>query len=166
MNSDPFADREAHDAVLNSIKAGAPIPPSDATMIERWWDVMSDVPRERRGHVAIGLGAIAGPNPTPLNPEQAVGFMMRSAILCGLEERGLLQEYLAQAELKKKLFEVIASVPLSLDDFGEAVVERVLREGPAEEIAKLRQELAAKGLDPDRPRIISRLASQIHGGKT
>lgn len=78
----------------------------------------------------------------------------------------MLQEYLAQAELKKKLFEVIASVPLSLDDFGEAVVERVLREGPPEEIAKLRQELAAKGSDPDRPRIISRLASQIHGGKT
>ena len=163
MSDNPADDQNAQEAVLNRIKSGAPIPASNAAMIERWWEVASEFPRERRGHVAIGLETIAGPNAVPLGPEQFLGLTMRVAILSGLEERGLLRRYLAKGELRKKLFASIATMALTIEDFGEAVVERLLRESAPEEVAKLRQQMAAQGLDVDRPRVMARLDAEIHG---
>jgi len=154
-------DHDTQKAIIERINRGGGIPAADTEMMERWWDVVSDIPREVRGHTAVGLGAIAGPNAVSLAPEQSIALMMRVSILWGLEERGLLLDYLSEPEIRKRLFAAIASMPLSKDDFAETMTERILREGSPEEAQKFREEMLAKGLTPERPRIMGRIAEIV-----
>ena len=156
---------DVHDmnAATEQINAGASIPPIDPALIERVWQAVSGIPRPSGRHVSIGLGAVASGDPTlaPTTPDQQVALMVRNAMLDALVERGVLDEFMQDASLRKKVFQAAATLPCDKNDFGEAVAEKVLRESPPELGAKTEEEFKLAGYDPNHLKIVDKFIAWI-----
>lgn len=142
-------------AATERINTGAQIAQVEPSLIERVWDAVSRILAEKRQHTAIGLGAFALGNPelAPPNPEQRVALMARYALLDGLIERGILDDYMKDESLRKRVFAAAASLPCDKNDLGEAVAQKALRESPPEVVEKTREEMRQAGYDPDHPKV-------------
>jgi hypothetical protein len=79
-------------AAVARLNAGEPIAPLEFSWIERAWNLMNHLDRERRQTVGIHLGAIAGndANLASLSPDQRIAFSFRYALLDALIMTGIL----------------------------------------------------------------------------
>jgi hypothetical protein len=145
-------------AATERLNAGEEIPKVDPVLIEGFWGAVSKIPKERRGHPAVGLGAFASIDPKnlPPNPEQQVAMMARYGLLDALLERGFFSEYMENESQRKKVFAAAASFPCNKDDLGEALAERLLRDSPQEEIEEANKQLQEAGYDPTHLKVMDK----------
>ena len=154
-------DDDAREAAMAQINAGAEVPAIDPQFVEASWDVLATLPPERRRNAAIGLGAVAGRGLESLPPEQEVALLIRITLLNALSECGVLNDYLSENTLKRKLMTAVASVPFTKNDLAEALSQRIFREATPEVAEKARREMIEAGLDPDFPGIARRLTDSL-----
>jgi hypothetical protein len=142
-------------AYAERINEGAPIAQVEAYLIEGMWEALSRMPAEKRQHVSVGLGAFARVNPNfaPPSPEQTVALLARYALLDALIERGILDDYMRDELLRKRVFAAAASLPCDKNDLSEALAQKILRESPAEVVASTKEEMRLAGYDPDHPKV-------------
>lgn len=150
---------EDFNKAITRVNEGEAIPPVDASCIERWWNVVSSIPKEQREHVAFGAGAfgISDPEAEPLTGEQKLAVTVRFAILSALNERGVLDEYMKEESSRKKVFRAIASIQCDKNDFGEAVAERAIRNLPVEQQKEANEQFRKVGYDPEHLRIVEKI---------
>lgn len=146
-------DQERSRAATTRLNAGEQIPEVEATWIEQMWDVRSRIPPEKREHTAIGLGAIAGGDPSQIDPEHRVALMARCLLLDAIVELRVLDDYMNEESKRKKVFAAAASIMCNKNDLGEALAQKHIPESPADMAEKMKQELRAAGCDPDHPKI-------------
>jgi len=150
-------------AAVEHLNAGAEIPVVKSALIERMWEALSRVPPEQKGHVSVGLGAFVGIDLGAMqNPEQTVAILARYALLDGLVERGVLDEYMKDESQRRKVFAAVASFPCNKDDMVEATLHKMLRESSAEDVQKAHAEFRAAGYDPEHPKVVEKLEQWIH----
>lgn len=144
-----------HGAAVGRLNAGEPIAPLEFSWIERAWNVMSHLDRERRQIVGIHLGAIAGndANLASLSPDERIAFSFRYALLDALIMTGILDRYMDDAKLREKVFAAAATLPCDKNDLGEAMMLKRLRESPPDIVQKMIEEMRQAGYDPDHPRL-------------
>lgn len=143
-------------AVTEQINAGAEIVTVEPSLIEQMWKAMSSIPNELRQGASTGLHAVASADPSrlPENPEQRVGMMVRYALMNGLIQRGLLDEYMKDEAQQKKVFAAAAQFPCDKNDLGEAVAQKLGQ--------KTNDELRQAGYDPDHPKVAERFIAWMH----
>jgi hypothetical protein len=139
-----------NDAV-NQLNAGGAIAAVDASWIERSWNVMSQLDAIRG--TSIGLRAVADPNAPALTPGERLAVSFRYELLDSLLKRNILDSYMQDAALRKKVFQAVASLPCDKTDLGEASFLRRLRESPPEVAEKMIDEARNEGYDPEHPRL-------------
>jgi hypothetical protein len=145
-------------AATERINAGAEIAAVEPFLMEHIWNAMSSIREEQRQNTMIGLQAVADdPELFPQNPEQHIAVIARYALLEALVERGILDEYMKDESLRKKLFAAAALFPCDKYDLGEAMVERLAREAPPDVATKTREEFVQAGYDPDHPKVADKL---------
>jgi hypothetical protein len=145
-------------AVTERINAGAEIASVEPSLIEHVWNRLGPILKEHREKSPTGLFAVAGdPALFPENPEQRVAMMARYTLLDALVERGMLDDYMKDESLRKKVFAAAASFPCDKFDLGEALTERLARESPPDVATKTREEFMQAGYDPDHPKVAGKL---------
>ena len=150
-------------AVTERINAGAEVASVEPSLIEHIWNAMSSIPEEHGQSKTTGLHAVAGdPKLFPQDPEQRVAMMMRYALLDALIERGILDEYMENESLRKKVFAGAAQFPCDRNDLVEALAQRLDRETPPDVAQKTREELRRAGYDPDHPKVAGKLIDWMH----
>jgi len=142
-------------AAIERFNAGAQIAQVEASLIEHWWDAMRRIRAEKRHQVAIGLESFGGGNPdlVPRIPEQLTALMARCALLDALVEGGILDDYMENESLRKKVCRAAASLPYDKNDLGEALAQKALRESPPDVVEKTKEEMRQAGYDPDHPKV-------------
>lgn len=141
-------DVEGLEAAVERLNAGAQIAQVEPSLIEHMWKALSRIPRNE-GAAAVGnVAAQLDPDLAPCNPEQRLAMMARYALLNALIERGVLDEYMKDEVLRKKVFSATALLPCDQNDLCEAVAERVLRQSPPDARQQTKEELALAGYDP------------------
>lgn len=73
----------------------------------------------------------------------------------------MLDDFLADAALKKKMLTAIGSIPFTRNDLIEAMASRIFREAPPVEAEKCRAEMLREGLDSESPKIVERLIAYV-----
>ncbi len=142
------------DAQTERINEGAQIPQVEPSLIENWWDARSQVPAEQRRHVMYGISVITGGNPDlEPNPEELVALIMRCTLLGLLIERGILDNYMSDESLKKRVFAAAASLPCDKNDLGEAFALTELCDSPPEAVETTKEKMRQAGYDPDHPNL-------------
>ncbi len=151
-------DEAARLSATERLNAGEDIPRVDPLVMEAFWNVVSKIPRERRGHTAIGVDVFWMPssNNTPPSPEQRVAFLARYALLDALLERGFFAKYMEDESQRQKVFCTAANFPCNKDDLGEAFAERLLRDSAKEQVEQTRRELQKAGYDPNHLRVLDK----------
>ena len=145
-------------AATERINAGAEIARIEASLMEHIWNTLGPILKEHQQNMTHGLHAVAGdPELFPQNPEQHIAVIARYALLEALVERGILDEYMKDESLRKKLFAAAALFPCDKYDLGEAMVERLAREAPPDVATKTREEFVQAGYDPDHPKVADKL---------
>jgi hypothetical protein len=152
MQSEDFS------AATDGINAGAEIATVAPSLIEHIWDAVSRISNEHRQHAAISLGAFAGVDPSgmPTDAEQQVAMMARYALLDALIERGVLDAYMDDESLRKKVFAAAAAFPCDKNDLGEALAQRLLRDYSPDAAQKANEEFRQAGYDPDHPKVVEK----------
>lgn len=147
-------DLEGLEAATERLNAGAQIAEIQPSLVEQMWEALSRIPRNDGQHTAVGnIAARLEPDLVPRNPEQKLAMMARYALLDALIERGVLDEYMRDEILRKKVFTAAALLPCDQNDLREAVAERVLRQSPPDVRQKTKEELAQAGYDPDHLKV-------------
>jgi hypothetical protein len=150
-------------AVTERINAGAEIARIEASLMEHIWNTLGPILKEHQQNMTHGLHAVAGdPELFPQDPEQRVALMMRYALLDALVERGMLDEYIENESLRKKMFAAAAQFPCDKNDLGEALAHRLAREAPPDVAQKTREEFRLAGYDPDHPKVAGKLIDWMH----
>ena len=145
---------EGFSAATERINSGAPIPAVEPSQIEYALEVLSSIPKDRRKNTAVGLTAVCGnPDYPPKNPDEAVAWMARFALLDALVERGILNDYMKDEPGRKQVFAAAATIPCDKHDLAEALAERILRDASPEMLERTKEEAKNAGLDIDRPKI-------------
>lgn len=145
-------------AVADRINAGAAIPTVEPSQIESMWQAISKVPREKRISTGVDLHMMASASGgRPPTPEQRVGMMIRYVLFDHLLEQGLLDEYMNDDALRKKVFSAVALFPCDKNDLAEAAAQRMSGEGSREAAQKIANELKQAGHDPDHPGLLGKL---------
>lgn len=80
-------------------------------------------------------------------------MMMRYAMLDALVDRGILDEYMKDESLRKKVFAAAALFPCDKNDLGEALAQRLARDSPPDVAQKTSEEFRQAGYDPDHPKV-------------
>jgi hypothetical protein len=150
-------------AAAARVTAGEPVAPVEFSLIERAWNDLSRFPRDppqKVGH----LTAIAGNNPDlpSLNPDQRIAFAVRYALLDVLIRAGLLDRYMEDATLRHKVFAAAATLPCDINDFGEVMMLKRLRESPPDVVEKMIEEMGQAGYDPDHPKLGEKFIAWMH----
>src|SRR5512147_2137751 len=107
-------DLEKMNAMSERLNSGEPIPATDEAYLRRAWEIVSSMPFEQREHTAIGLGAIAGGNqqdPLLSDPERSAALMFRCLLLTSLIDRGAIDNFMNDKELRAKVFRAAATMP-------------------------------------------------------
>ncbi len=142
------------DAAVERLNAGAPIAEIQPSLIEQMWEALSRIPSDKRQPAAGSfVGALLDPDLVPTNSEQKLAMMTRYALLNALVEAGVLDEYMKDEALRKKVFTAAASLPCDQHDLVEAVMEKVLRDSPPDIRQKKKEELRQSGYDPDHLKV-------------
>lgn len=145
---------EGLEAATERLNAGAQIAQIEPSLIEQMWEALSRIPHNEGQHTAVGMvAARLDPDLAPRNPEQKLAMMVRYALLNALIERGILDDYMKDETLRKKVFAAAALLPCDQKDLREAVAERVLRQSPPDVRQKTKEELAQAGYDPDHLKV-------------
>ena len=144
-------DLEGLEAATEQLNAGAQIAEIQPSLIEQMWEALSRIPRDQAQHTAV-LARLE-PDLLPRNPEQKLAMMVRYALLNALIERGVLDEYMKDEMLRKKVFAAAALLPCDQNDLLEAVAEKVLRQSPEDLKEKTIEELTQAGYDPNHLKI-------------
>jgi hypothetical protein len=78
-------------AAVARLNGGEPIAAVPVSLIERAWNALGHLARERRPSVGIHLGAVAGndPNLSSLSSDQRIAFTVRYALLDALITAGI-----------------------------------------------------------------------------
>ena len=99
--------------------------------------------------------AVAGndPNLSSLRSDDRIAFVVRYALLDSLIKAGILDRYMEDAKLRQKVFAAAATLPCDLNDFGEAMMLKRLRESPPGVVEKMTEEMRQAGYDPDHPKL-------------
>ena len=80
-------------------------------------------------------------------------MVMRYALLDALVERGILDEFMKDESLRKKVFAAAALVPCDKNDLGEALAQQLALNSPPDVAQKTREDLRRAGYDPDHPKV-------------
>lgn len=133
-------------AVAARVTAGEPVAP-----VEFW-----DLP-QRTGH----LMAVAGNHPdlSSLSSGQRIAFAVRYALLDALIRAGILDRFMEHAKLRQKVFAAAASLPCDINDFGEAMMLKRLRESSPDVVEKMKEEMRQAGYDPNHPKLGEKFVS-------
>jgi hypothetical protein len=128
-------------AAVERLNAGEPIAPVEAVLVERVWELASSV-AARQHSIGFDFGAMAGSGGqfAPLDPDQRIAITARYQLLDTLIKCGLIDSYMEDAELRKKVFAAVASLPCSKNDLGEASWLRRLQELSPDLAEKARKE--------------------------
>jgi hypothetical protein len=142
-------------AVTDRINAGAEIASVEPSLIEHTWQAISSIPREQRQNTGIDLHAVAHGDPDllPQDPAQRVAMMMRYALLDALVERGILDEFMNDESLRKKVFAAAALFPCDKNDLGEALAQQLALNSPPDVAQKTSEDFRQAGYDPDHPKV-------------
>ena len=142
-------------AAAARLNAGEPIAAVPFSLIERAWNALGHLARERQPSVGIHLGAVAGndPNLSSLSSDQRVAFTVRYALLDALITAGFLDRFLEDAKLRQRVFAAAATLPCDKSDLGEAMILKRLRESPPDIVEKMIEEMRQVGYDPDHPKL-------------
>jgi hypothetical protein len=147
-------------AVAARVTAGEPVAPVEFSLIERAWNRLSqlatDLP-QRTGH----LMAVAGNHPdlSSVSSGQRFAFAVRYAQLDALIRAGVLDRYMEDATLRQKVFAAAASLPCDINDFGEAMMLKRLRESSPDVVEKMKEEMRQAGYDPNHPKLGEKFVS-------
>jgi hypothetical protein len=92
-------------------------------------------------------------------------MMVRYVLLDALVERGILDEYMKEEPLQRKVFAAAAQFPCDKNDLGEALAQRLARESSPDVAQKTSEELRQAGYDPDHSKAGERLIAWVrdHG---
>jgi len=144
-------------AATERITAGAQIAQVEPSQIGHVWEAISHIPIEaRQNTAAIGLdvdAAFGNPDLAPRNPEQQVALMARYWLLDAIVERGILDAYMSDDSLRKRVFAAAATIPCDQNDLVEVLAQRSLRKSAPEVAQKVEQEMRQAGCDPDHPKV-------------
>lgn len=140
-------------AALEQLNAGAPIATIDPYLVQRMWEALSRIPRDERQHPTAMIGVKLDPSLAPDNPEGKLAMLTRYALLNALIEAGVLDEYIKDEALRKKVFTAAALWPCGQNELGEAVAQRELRQSPPGARQKKKEELRHMGYDPDHLKV-------------
>ena len=147
-------DLEGLEAATERLNAGAQIVQLEPSLIEHMWKALSRIPRNEAQPTAVGyIAAQLAPELEPRSPEHKLAMMARYALLDELIERGILDDYMKDETLRKKVFAAAARLPCDQNDLSEAVAERVLRRSPPDIREKTKQDLLQAGYDPDHLKV-------------
>jgi hypothetical protein len=144
------------------LNAGAQVVEVPPVLIERMWEALSRIHSDKRQHAASYVGALLDPGLVPSNPEQRLATMVRYALLNALLEADVLDEYMKDEKLRKKVFTAAASLPCDKNDLGEAAMEKVLRDSPPDIRQKKKEELIQAGYDPDHLKVADRFIAWMN----
>jgi hypothetical protein len=148
-------------AAVERLNAGAEVPTVDASLLEHMWQAISRISKELReqGHTAISLAASAlgVPGRLPQTPEQKLALGTRYALLDALIERGILDDYMADELLRKKVFAAAAAFPFDKNDLVDALAQRLLHKYSPDAAQKANEEFRQAGYDPDHPKVAEKL---------
>jgi hypothetical protein len=162
MQADELNDKQ--NAVVDRINAGEEIASVEPALIEHLWTALNSIPREQleklRGSTG-SFGVHCDPDLLPESPEKRVGMMMRNVLFNALLERGILDEYMKDEVLRKKVFAAAALFPCDKDDLGEAVAQRLIRDAQPDVAEKTREEFRQAGYDPDHPKVAAKFIAWI-----
>lgn len=147
--------RDDDGAAADRVNAGEPIAPVEAFLIETAWELSNRLAPTKQHSVGFDLVAMAGNNPNlpALGPDQRLAFSLRYGLLDALLQRGILDSYMEEAELRRKVFAAAASLPCDKNDLGEAFFLKRLRESPPDVAEKMTEEARQAGYDPDHPKL-------------
>jgi hypothetical protein len=145
------------DAAVERLNAGAPIAEIQPSLVEQMWKALSRIPRSEGQAPAVGfVGALFDPGLVPTDPELKLAMMVRYALLNALVEIGVLDEYMKDEVLRKKVFTAAALLPCDGNDLQEAVAARVLRQSPPDVSPEKKEELTEAGYDPDHLKVATK----------
>lgn len=155
-------DMEGLEGAAHRLNAGAQIAEVEPSLIESMWKALSRIPRTEgqptaSGHTAVKLD----PELAPRSPEQKLAMMARYALLDALIERGILDDYMKDETLQRKVFKAAAQLPCDQNDLREAVAERVLRQSPPDASQKIKEDLARGGYNPDHLKVADKFIAWI-----
>lgn len=145
------------------VNAGVPVPVVDPEQLKRLWrgirDVLASLPQDK----ATGLGAIAGAAFMSGKPTatEYLSTSMRANLISALLERGVLCAFQQGNDLAEIVFRAAATIPMTLEDLGEATLQLHLRTMPSEEAAKVKAQLLAEGYDFDQPTIDGKFLAAV-----
>jgi hypothetical protein len=150
-------------AAVERLNAGEPIAPVEAILVERVWELASSV-AARQHSIGFDFGAMAGSDArfAPLHPDRRIAITARYQLLDTLSKCGFIDSYVEDAELRKKVFAAVASLPCNKNDLGEAFWLRRLQELSPDLAQKARDEARQAGYDPDHPQLGARLNAWMH----
>jgi hypothetical protein len=150
-------------AAVARLNAGEPIGPVEFSLIERVWNALSRFRREQPQSIGIDLGAIAGNDSSlsSLSPGQRIAFSVRYALLDALIRAGILDRFMEHAKLRQKVFAAAASLPCDINDFGEAMMLKRLRESSPDVVEKMKEEMRQAGYDPNHPKLGEKFVSRM-----
>jgi hypothetical protein len=143
-------------AACGQIDAGGDIASIDPSLLEQVWKAISSIPREQRESAAVGhhmACARVEPDRIPQTAEQQVAMMMRYTLLNALVERGVLDEYMKDESLRRKVFATAALFPCDKHDLGEAVAQRLAFNSSPGMAQKASEELREAGYVADHPNV-------------
>ncbi len=157
------AHRERFEAAAAKLEAGEPLPEIDPVWIERTWEITRQRPIELGRNCAMGLSAVAGGDPQnpQITPEQQLALTVRYLLLDTVAQQGVLDEYLHDESKRHKLFAAAATIKCDKNDFGEAMIQKQLRESSPEAVDKLKENLKLEGYDPDHPAIYAKFLAWL-----
>ncbi len=157
-NDTPIRGTGEVKSLVDKFNSGAPIPPVSAADIKQMLDVtrrikqMWDAPRP---NVAIGLAVYTayGVDPAFARSEEFFLVSWRYQLLADLVERGVLKDYMHGEELDEKVFRAAATMPCDKNDLAETMFPLFLAQSPAEVAAKAKEDMLARGYDPEKPNL-------------
>ncbi len=153
---------EGLEAATERLNAGAQIAQVEPSLIEHMWEALSRIPRNEGQPTAVGnLAARLEPDLARRSPEHKLAMMARYALLDALIERGILDDYMKDETLRKKVFAAAAWLPCDQNDLREAVAERVLRQSRPDITQRTKEDLAQGGYDPDHLKVADKFIAWI-----
>jgi hypothetical protein len=147
---------EAVLAGMNNFDKGEPVAAVDPDRFERMWKAIKELHESVGPTKAIGFGLIAGHaglDYESMATDEIVGLTVRSWFMSALLKRPMLSPYLENGEPSDEVFRAVASMPLSKDDIGEAMLLGHLRDQNPHVIEEFKKEAHENGYDPDHPLI-------------
>src|SRR5215471_9149525 len=105
-------------AAIERLNAGAEIPAVAPSLIECYWNAISQLPKQQGMSVGICVGGFPTVDHAemPQNPEQQLALMSRYGLLDALVRRGILDDCMADEAIRKRVFAAAATFPFNAND--------------------------------------------------